>query len=554
MARHQILLLVTAILLGWITTIALWLNPPTLTGDEAYYARVPVEMRERKDWVVPYFNGEPRYKKPPLMYWFVALSQSIFGENEFASRLPSFFSVVFTALLLVWFGFKVGIFEVGLWSAAAFLLNPMTAVLGNWGAPEATLCFFITASVLFGFLWLFNNEPLYWLLLSSVAAGLGILTKGAPGLVLPILVLLPMTIWKVFGQSSKPIGIDLKKSLWQFGFWFFLCLTVAAPWFVAIWLREGEKFWQVFLMREHFQRVAEPMEGHFGPIWFYLPIIWLLFMPWSICLPQAFVKAMKGIRQLSRSECCSFDFPMAWWAISVVVLFSLVATKLPHYIFPAFPAIAWLVALQLQRDMNKSEFLLGLILSLLPVPILFYFAFAGVEAYKKFLSEIGFKPGMELDALRLAAYTLLLGFASVPLIWCSSKIVFVITGEKIFAEEKSLLISGAIMTIVTLVSLSILMKASGGRNAVSLWSKSENIATFGSDTEWAIFYAKRVVPMLGRNQKKLQEFLANQRNAAILARIDFSPNLKHKGLKLKRFGIWCVAFSEVVESNKNIQR
>jgi len=108
MSGKRQLLLTLAILLGWMPAVSLWLSPPILIGDEAYYARVPVEMKERGDWLVPYFNGEPRYKKPPLMYWLVAVSQRIFGENEVASRLPSLLAVVLTSLLLLWFSSKTG--------------------------------------------------------------------------------------------------------------------------------------------------------------------------------------------------------------------------------------------------------------------------------------------------------------------------------------------------------------------------------------------------------------------------------------------------------------
>ncbi|MCX7642913.1 MAG: glycosyltransferase family 39 protein, partial [Armatimonadetes bacterium] len=325
MSKSHLLFLLAAILLGWMPSISLWLDPPPLMGDEAYYARVPIEMRERRDWVVPYFNGEPRYKKPPLMYWLVAFSQAVFGENEFASRLPSFAAVILTSLLLGWFGFKIGAAEIGAWAATAFLLNPMTSILGNWGAPEATLCFFVTASVIFGFLWLSNSDNLLWLLFSGVAAGLGVLTKGAPGLVLPIAVLFPLTIWKSLKKREEEAGWTVpKRNVSQLGLWLIACFIVSAPWFIAVGLREGEKFWQVFLLREHIQRVAEPMEGHRGPIWFYLPVIWLLFMPWSVCLPHAFTNAAKSFRQPSNVSHNLIDSMMAWWALSVVVLFSLV--------------------------------------------------------------------------------------------------------------------------------------------------------------------------------------------------------------------------------------
>ncbi len=535
------LFLVTAILLGWTPTLSLWLNPPPLIGDEAYYARVPVEMRERKDWIVPYFNGEPRYKKPPLMYWFVALSQSVFGENEFASRLPSLIAVVLTGLFLAWFGLKVGATETGLWAAAAFLLNPMTVILGNWGAPEATLCLFVTTSALSGLLWLYKDLSLRWILLSGISAGAGVLTKGAPGLILPAVVLFPVAIWKGLGEwKTNGNRTEMVKTVGQIVLWLTICFAIAAPWFIVVWLREGEKFWQVFLLREHIQRVAEPMEGHRGPIWFYLLIVWLLFLPWSICLPYAFANVLKNFRQSTKVNLHSPDFLMAWWALSVVVLFSLIATKLPHYIFPAFPALAWLVASQVQRSLSKGEFTVGLLLALLPVPLLFYGTFVGTETYAKFVGEMGFKPSAELDAMRLAAYTLLSGVTSVPLIWGLAAVIFGSANRK-FAMDKSLLVGAVVLSIVVLVAASILMKASSGRNAVEAWTKLQKIATFGSDTEWAVFYAKRPVPMLGRSEKQLKEFLTKFQDAAILARVDFAPILRRNGLTLRRFGIWCVA-------------
>ncbi len=535
------LFLVTAILLGWTPTLSLWLNPPPLIGDEAYYARVPVEMRERKDWIVPYFNGEPRYKKPPLMYWFVALSQSVFGENEFASRLPSLIAVVLTGLFLAWFGLKVGATETGLWAAAAFLLNPMTVILGNWGAPEATLCLFVTTSALSGLLWLSKDLSLRWILLSGISAGAGVLTKGAPGLILPAIVLFPVAIWKGLGEwKTNGNRTEMVKTVGQIVLWLTICFAIAVPWFIVVWLREGEKFWQVFLLREHIQRVAEPMEGHRGPIWFYLLIVWLLFLPWSICLPYAFANVLKNFRQSTKVNLHSPDFLMAWWALSVVVLFSLIATKLPHYIFPAFPALAWLVASQAQRNLSKGEFWLGFVLSALPFLFVLGGFIVGLQAYQQLLQTIGFKVGVELEAIEFAVYLLLLGFVLVPLAWLFSAVVQFL-GKQRLKLQRVLLVSGLLLTATTLVAISTLIHASGGHEATKLWIKSQKIATFGSDTEWAVFYAKRPVPMLGRSEKQLKEFLTKFRDAAILARVDFAPILRRNGLTLRRFGIWCVA-------------
>lgn len=532
MGRKWLLFLVVAVIVGWLPIVSLWLNPPALIGDEAYYARVPVEMRERGDWLVPYFNGEPRYKKPPLMYWLVVISQSIFGENEQAVRLPSLVAVFLTGVLLVWFGLKVGSPETGIWAATFFLLNPMTAVLGNWGATEATLCFFVTASILSGFVWL-KERLSRWLLLSGAAAGLGILTKGAPGLVLPSVALFPIAVLRFWSQSDGKVKAPKVKTFFVCAIlWLAICFALAAPWFAIVGGREGEAFWQVFLWREHIQRVGKPMEGHSGPIWFYLPVIWLLFLPWSTRLPYAFANTLKAQNLLP-----SIERSMAWWAISVVVLFSLVATKLPHYVFPAFPALAWLCALQAQRDLSRGEFALGLLSASLPTLAIAYASIAGPNAYTKFLSELGFTPQSELRGLTFAFRLLLLGFAFVPLAWLAPNF-----GRPSFMKVRySLLVSGAILTAVTLSATSILMGVLGGREAVNFWLRSKNIATFGSDTEWVVFYAGKPVPLLGRNIERLRTFLTKYNDAAILARVDFAPVLREEGLKFVRFGVWGVA-------------
>jgi 4-amino-4-deoxy-L-arabinose transferase-like glycosyltransferase len=535
------LFLALAILIGWMPAVSLWLNPPVLTGDEAYYARVPVEMRERGDWLVPYFNGKPRYKKPPLMYWLVAVSQRIFGENEVASRLPSLLAVVLTSLLLLWFGLKTSFAETGVWAATIFLLNPMTAGLGNWGAPEATLCLFVTASILFGLLWVRDCSLSFWLLVSGAAAGLGVLTKGAPGLVLPVIVLFPLAFWRTWTkQSGKASWSHWVKLGAQIVLWLAVCLAIAAPWFLLVSIREGETFWQVFLLREHVRRVAEPMEGHHGPLWYYLLVIWLFFLPWSTCLLYAFVNALKPLRQLPVGENHFVALSMAWWAISVVGLFSLVATKLLHYIFPALPALAWLCASRTESEASKSEVALGFLLALLPVIGALYGISVLPNIYTELLRKLGFESDAELKALKFSLNLIALGFASVLIAWFFPSAFRFASVAK--SRRNALLVSGVILTATTFGFLYALTEASGGRDAVKFWTKFKNLATFGSDTEWAVFYAQKPIPLLGRDKQKLRKLLANHPDAAILARLDSAPALRSEGLNLVRFGFWCVAF------------
>ena len=68
--------------------------------DEAFFARTAVEMHQRHEWIVPYFNGEVFAHKPPLMFWLMRVGFLLFGVTEFAARFWSAAFAVATALLV----------------------------------------------------------------------------------------------------------------------------------------------------------------------------------------------------------------------------------------------------------------------------------------------------------------------------------------------------------------------------------------------------------------------------------------------------------------------
>src|SRR5512137_2327122 len=85
-ARHGgwLLALLTAVLL----VPSSW-QAPLVDNDESRFSGATLEMIRRGEWVVPYFNGEYRFDKPPLIYWAQRVSFALFGVNELAARLPS---------------------------------------------------------------------------------------------------------------------------------------------------------------------------------------------------------------------------------------------------------------------------------------------------------------------------------------------------------------------------------------------------------------------------------------------------------------------------------
>ena len=71
-----------------------------LTGKDEFFLglRTPMEMIEGDHWLVPFLDGAPRIRKPPLLYWAGRASYEIFGISLTSARLVS---VLFAALLIV---------------------------------------------------------------------------------------------------------------------------------------------------------------------------------------------------------------------------------------------------------------------------------------------------------------------------------------------------------------------------------------------------------------------------------------------------------------------
>ncbi|HZL77663.1 MAG TPA: glycosyltransferase family 39 protein, partial [Candidatus Limnocylindrales bacterium] len=97
-----------------------WILPLT-DRDEARFSEASREMIQRGDFVVPWFNGAWRFDKPVFIYWCQIASYRVFGENDFAARLPSVLLTTATALLLVRWGRKIADGKTGFLAGVIFI-------------------------------------------------------------------------------------------------------------------------------------------------------------------------------------------------------------------------------------------------------------------------------------------------------------------------------------------------------------------------------------------------------------------------------------------------
>src|SRR6266480_1985273 len=117
---------------------------PLIDRDEPRFAEAAREMRERGDYIVPYFNNQFRFDKPPLTYWFQIASYRFFGENDFAARLPTAVASALVTLLLFAWGKRVRDERVGWWAAIIFTLSLQTFIHGKAAVADIWLVLFVT--------------------------------------------------------------------------------------------------------------------------------------------------------------------------------------------------------------------------------------------------------------------------------------------------------------------------------------------------------------------------------------------------------------------------
>jgi len=184
--------------------------------------------------------------------------------------------------------------------------------------------------------WAFQSDAtaarkLTFILLATVAAVLGFLTKGAVAVVLPALIL---GLWLLWEKRWRAL---LTPALLVAGIVFLALLVPGLMWIE----RHNPGFIVAFIFDEHIARFtgARLSQLHAEPCWFYIAILPLLLLPWSLFIVRA-------IRTIIRQRLFTTDvltrFFMVWIAV-VVIFFSASTGKLISYILPAFPPLGLLL-------------------------------------------------------------------------------------------------------------------------------------------------------------------------------------------------------------------
>ena len=248
---------------------------------EAHFALVGNEMVWRNDWITPYLNGAPYLNKPPLLYWLIAGSQTLFTSTEWAARLP--------VALAAWLGLIVaGIWSKQLWGTMAYRCTCLLlAVTMGWFIfAHQILIDVVLATLLLAsnfFLWKLLQKPrswlYFWAFYSCVA--LSFLAKGFIGLCLIGICYIAIALYNrpllILRQTKLLLGI-----IWA--------TALVMPWCWAI-EQANPGFWQYFIFNEHLARIFDrriPPDYVVSQtsVLGYLLATALWCFPWSLFLPS----------------------------------------------------------------------------------------------------------------------------------------------------------------------------------------------------------------------------------------------------------------------------
>jgi 4-amino-4-deoxy-L-arabinose transferase-like glycosyltransferase len=317
---------------------------PPIDRDEARFVQATRQMIETGNYVDIRLQQETRYKKPIGIYWLQSAAVALSGQGAAAPiwvyRLVSLLGVALAALAAAWTGTRLFGGNAGLAAGLVVAAIFATAFEGRVAKTDAALlacCVAAQGALAQIYVAARRGRPsagwLPWLFWS--AQGAAMLIKGP---IAPLLSALTVVVLFAFERDGRWLkGLKAGRGV-------LLAALIVLPWLALITWKSGAAFWQEAVGRDMLGKVAQGQESHGLPPGFYVLTYSLFLWPFGLAAIGAGLQALNRVR-----ENAALRFCLAWY-IPFWLLFELIPTKLPHYMLPAYPALAllvgWLAALE----------------------------------------------------------------------------------------------------------------------------------------------------------------------------------------------------------------
>jgi 4-amino-4-deoxy-L-arabinose transferase and related glycosyltransferases of PMT family len=304
--------------------------------------------------ITPILYGKPWLEKPALYYWRAMSFFREFGVSDWSARLPSS-SGAFALFFLIFLHMRR--FRPGGHLNAALITASSLAVFAfaRGASTDMQLAAPFCIGMLGWYAW-YETGKKFWLFDLYFFGAAATLAKG------PVAPFLALIIILLFAGLRREWSL-LRRTIWWPGV--LLYMVMVLPWYIAVqW--KNPTFYRLFFLEHNLERFATNRYQHHQPFWFYLAVLILGLMPWTILSLRALVDSIdvsiaewkvrhNPQRYLGHTR-AGDAFPefLVLWALFPIVFFSFSGSKLPGYILPSIPPLTILTADYLYRNRREG--------------------------------------------------------------------------------------------------------------------------------------------------------------------------------------------------------
>ncbi len=326
--------------------------------DEINFAEAAREMLITGNFQYVTINFQPFYEKPPLFFWVQALSMKLWGINEFAARFPNAITGIISLLVIFHTGRQLKDEKLGWYWVLAWMASFLPHLYFKSGIidPLFNLFMFLSAIHYFRFIEYYPEKKYQRLILGGLFGGLAVMTKGPVGILLPGLTTLIYFFLRFQYRILNFRNIFIM---------IISLLFIPAVYFGIDSLIHGPDFLFHFIQR-NIELLNHPDAGFKGPLYYHVVILLLGVFPASF-LALGMIRSHFPDQKTQRLGIFMFILLMV-----VVVIFSLVQTKIVHYSSLAYYPLTYLAAVfihrknvRVHRQIFKTLIFFGFVISFL---------------------------------------------------------------------------------------------------------------------------------------------------------------------------------------------
>ena len=311
--------------------------------DEINFAESAREMLVSGNYLDVQINFEPFWEKPPLFIWMQVVSMKIFGVNEFAARFPNVLCGILTLLFLYNIGKRLKGYSFGVIWAGVYLCSILPFFYFKSGIIDPWFNLFIFLGIYFFAVFTMSTHRAYKHLgLSGLCLGLAVLTKG------PVAILVFLLSFVAFWLYQK----FRLKCTYKHVLWFALVLTlVSGFWFLLQMFAGNSKIIAQFI--EYQIRLFQTEDaGHGGFFMYHFVILLMGVFPASILALPTFRRKILHTETNPKMK-RTFEWMMILFWV-VLILFSIVRTKIIHYSSLCYFPLSFLAAYYVYQVIRKK--------------------------------------------------------------------------------------------------------------------------------------------------------------------------------------------------------